>query len=44
MLGKHTEGKASVWYKWLKIKNYHLKFFIKIRVDEKVYKNTWNIV
>ena len=28
----------------LKIKNCYLKIFVKICVDEKMYKNTWNIV
>ena len=29
-----------VWYMCLKIENCYLKIFVKIRVDEKVYKNT----
>ena len=30
----------SVWYICLKIKNYYLKLFMKIHVNEKVRKNT----
>ena len=28
---------GPIWYVYLKTKNYYLKIFMKIRVDEKVY-------
>ena len=31
---------GSVWYMYLKIENYYLKIFVKIRVNEKVHWNT----
>ena len=34
---KFSNGFGSVWYMCLKIENYYLKIFIKIRVGEKVY-------
>ena len=33
-----------IWYVCLKIENYCLKIFVKIRVGEKVYWNAWNVV
>ena len=33
-----------VSYVYLKTENYFFKIFIKIRVSEKVYKNTCNVV
>ena len=35
---------GSVWYMCLKIENYCLKIFVKIRMDEKIRWNTWNVV
>ena len=31
---------GSVWYMYLKTKNYYLKTFLKIYVGGKIYKNT----
>ena len=31
---------GSVWYMYLKTKNYYLKIFLKIYVGGKIYKNT----
>ena len=38
------ERYGSVWYMCLKIENYCLKIFVKIRMSEKIYENTWNVV
>ena len=35
---------GPIWYICLKTENYYLKTFMKIRVGEKIYKNTWNII
>ena len=35
-----TQHKWSVWYIYLKTKNYYLKIFIKIYINKKIYKNT----
>ena len=35
---------GPIWYICLKTENYYLKTFVKIRVGEKIYKNTWNII
>jgi len=34
----------SVWYMYLKNKNYYLKTFVEICVSEKVCENTYNVV
>ena len=45
MRGKIFHEKSQgVWYMHLKIENRCLKTYVKIRVDEKVYENTCNIV
>ena len=36
--------KGPIWYMCLKIENFCLKTCVKIRVDEKVYENTYNVV
>ena len=43
-MGEKTREKKSVWYMYLKIKNMCLKTYIKICVEEKIYKNLYNIV
>ena len=35
---------GTLRYMFLKIENYCLKIFVKIRVDKKIYKNMWNVV
>ena len=39
-----TKYLGPVWYMCLKTENCCLKIFVKIRVGEKVYWNTWNVV
>ena len=36
--------RGPVWYMCLKTKNYYFKTFVKIRVGEKIYRNTCNVV
>ena len=43
-MGEKTREKKSVWYMHLKIKNICLKTCIKICVDEKIYKNSCNVI
>ena len=38
------EVQGPVWYMYLKIENYYLKTFVKIRVGEKMCENTCNVV
>ena len=35
---------GSVWYICLKTENCYLKTFVEIRVGEKMYENTYNVV
>ena len=35
---------GSVWYICLKTENCYLKTFVKIRMGEKMYENTYNVV
>ena len=35
---------SSVWYMYLKIENIYLDTQVKIYVDEKIYKNMYNVV
>ena len=35
---------GDVWYMHLKTKNMYLKICVKIRVDEKICGNTYNVV